>query len=172
MLRVIGPDGSQLGVITKEEALAKARELGLDLVEVAAQVQPPVARIVEFSKFKYEDNKREQLAKKNAKNVQMKELWFTPRIADHDLQTRLRRVDEFLADGARIFIRIKFTGREMAHRENGQEVLKRILAYLGDKVAVEREAKFEGRSLTMIIGKAKGPKTEEKPASTGSANIS
>lgn len=146
--------------------MAKAQELGLDLVEVAAQVQPPVARIVEFSKFKYEDNKKEQQAKKNAKNVEMKELWFTPRIQDHDLQTRLRRVDEFLVEGNRILIRIKFTGREMAHRENGQEVLKRILAYLGDKVAVEREAKFEGRSLTMIIGKSKGPKPESAPAAT------
>lgn len=125
------------------------------MVEVAAQAQPPVARIVEFNKFKYDENKKEQAARKNAKDVELKELWFTPRIAEHDMQTRLRRVDEFLQDGNKIFIRIKFNGREMAHRENGYLVLDRILAFLGDKISVEREAKFEGRSLTVIIGKAK-----------------
>lgn len=157
-LRVIGPDGSQIGVLTKDEALKRAAEMELDLVEIAPQAKPPVAKIVDFNKFKYEESKKEQAAKKHAKDVELKELWFTPRIAEHDLQTRLRRVDEFLADGHRIFIRIKFLGRELAHKENGYEVLKKIMTFLGDKVIYEREPKFEGRSLTAIIGKSKGLK--------------
>lgn len=165
-LRVIDPEGGQLGVISRDEAIRKAKDLGMDLVEVAPNAQPPVARIVDFSKFKYEENKKEQLAKKNAKDVELKELWFSPRIADHDLQTRLRRVDEFLGEGNKILIRIKFTGREMAHRENGYTVLNRIMAQLGNKVAFDREAKFEGRSLTAIIGKSKSQKQSEAAATT------
>lgn len=160
---MVDSSGNQVGIISKDEAIAKAREAGLDLVEVAPSAKPPVARIVEFSKFKYEEDKKEQQAKKHAKDVELKELWFTPRIADHDLHTRLRRVDEFLEDGNKILLRIKFSGRELAHRENGYVVLKKILDYLGEKVIVEREAKFEGRSLTSIIGRSKGQKQVGEP---------
>jgi len=154
-LRVINSEGKQIGVLSREEALQKAREAGEDLVEIAGSAQPPVVRILDYKKFLYEESKKDQAAKKNAKDVELKELWFTPRTADHDLHTRLRRVDEFLKDGNKIMIRIKFKGREMAHTELGFETLKRIMAFLGDKVSFERAAKLEGRSITAIIGKNK-----------------
>ncbi len=154
-LQVIGPDGSNLGVIGKAEALAKAQELGLDLVEIAPQAKPPVARIVDFQKFRYEENKKEQAAKKNARDVEQKEIWLTPRIAEHDLMTRLRRAQEFLDDGDKVFLRVKFKGREMAHLEFGYQLIEKIYAYFGDKIRVERPAKLEGRSITAIIGKGK-----------------
>lgn len=91
----------------------------------------------------------------------MKELWFTPQIADHDIQTRLRRVDEFLGDNNKIFIRIKFNGRQMAHREYGPATMNKIMSMIGDKVMFEREPKFEGRSFTAIIGRNRSPKKEE-----------
>ncbi len=155
-MRVIDSEGQNLGILSREEAIAQARGLELDLVEIAAQAKPPVARIVDFQKFRYDENKKEQVAKKHAKNVELKELWFTPRIAEHDLQTRINRVDQFLNDGDKIMFRIKFKGREMAHPEFGFQLLQKILGILGDKVAVEREPKMEGRSITAIVGKSKG----------------
>lgn len=167
---MIDSEGNQLGVLSRQEAIDRARSLELDLVEVAPNADPPVARIVDFNKFKYDENKKEQEAKKHAKDVELKELWFTPRIAEHDLQTRLRRVDEFLTEGNKIFLRIKFTGREMAHKELGYVILDKIMQQLGDKVSIEREAKFEGRSLTTIIGKGKGQKREEAESVKGKEN--
>lgn len=156
-------DGTLLGVISKAQALAKARELGLDLVEIAPNAKPPVAKILEFQKFKYEESKREQAARKRNKEVELKELWFTPRIAAHDLQTRLNRVDEFLKEGDKVMIRVKFRGREMAHTDLGFKLLKRIFEKLGDKISIDRDPKLEGRSITAIIGKNKGvPKNETK----------
>lgn len=155
-LRVIDADGTQLGVITREEAIAKAAEQELDLVEVAPNASPPVAKILDFQKFKYEESKKEQAAKKHAKDVELKELWFTPRIADHDLMTRLRRADEFLNDGNKIMLRVKFKGREMAHLNFGFDLLNKIFDHFGDKITLEREAKVEGRSITAIIGRSRG----------------
>lgn len=124
---------------------------------------PPVARIVDFQKFRYEENKKEQIAKKNAKAVELKEIWLTPRIAEHDLETRLRRAEEFIGDGNKIFFRVKFKGREMGNLGLGFELLKKVYEKLGDKISIEREAKVEGRSITVIIGRSKGTphKTEE-----------
>jgi translation initiation factor IF-3 len=153
---VIGTDGQSLGVISKAEALNKAREAELDLVEIAPQANPPVAKIVDFQKFKYEESKKEQAAKKNAKDVELKEIWLTPRIAEHDLNTRLNRVEEFLADGNRIMFRVKFKGREMAHPEFGFQLLDKIFASLEGKINIEREPKMEGRSITVIIGRYRG----------------
>lgn len=127
----------------------------MDLVEIASGANPPVAKILEYKKFLYDEKKREQAAKKNAKDVELKELWLTPRIAEHDLQTRLARVDEFIKDGHKILLRVKFKGREMAHQDQGYTLVNKILTQLGDKVSVEREAKFEGRSLTIILGKSR-----------------
>jgi translation initiation factor IF-3 len=145
-----------LGVIERDAAIERAKSQELDLVEIAPQANPPVAKIVEFQKFRYEENKKEQAAKKNAKEVELKEIWLTPRIAEHDLQTRLRRAEEFLEDGDRILFRVKFKGREMAHIEFGFQLLQKIFAQLGDKISIERDPKLEGRSVTAIIGKSKG----------------
>ncbi len=153
---VIDSDGTKLGVISKEEALRKAHEQGLDLVEIAPNIKPPVAKILDFQKFRYEESKKEQAARKNAKDVSLKEIWLSPRIAEHDLRTRLKRAEEFLNAGDKVFFRVKFKGREMAHLEFGFELLKKIFGIFGDKITIEREPKVEGRSITAIIGKSKG----------------
>ncbi len=155
-MRVIGPKGDMLGVLSRQEALDKAKELELDLVEIAPNANPPVARILEFAKFKYEESKREQAARKHNKEVELKELWLTPRIADHDLAVRLKRAEEFLKMGNKVMFRVKFKGREMGHLELGFQLLQKIFDSLGDSTQIEREPKQEGKSITTIIGKAKG----------------
>jgi len=140
--------------------LKKAVEQEMDLVEVAPNVNPPVARIVDFEKFRYHEAKREAAARKHAQDVEIKEIWISPRIAEHDLQTRLKRVNEFLDDGNKVKLTVKFKGREMAHPEVGYQVVKQALAFLGERIHIERETKFEGRNLTTIIGVNKKTKEE------------
>ncbi len=135
--------------------MEKAKQSGMDLIEIASQATPPVARIANFQKFRYEENKKERGSKKSSEGG-LKELWLSPRIAEHDLKVRLNRTEEFLKDGHKVKLTVKFKGREMAHQELGHKVLQEALALLGDKVGVEREPKFEGRKLTMIVGKTKG----------------
>lgn len=151
-LRVINVDGTQLGILSRDEALEKAKEAELDLVEVAPNIEPPVARIVDFEKFRYKEEKKEQAAKKHAREVELKEIWLSPRIAQHDLEVRLNKAEDFLEEGNKVKLTVKFKGRELAHPEIGHEVINKALTYFGDKVTVEREARFEGRRLTVIIG--------------------
>lgn len=158
---MIGAGGEKLGVMRRDDAIRKAREAGVDLVEIAAQATPPVARIIEFAKFKYEESKKEQAAKKHAKDVELKEIWLTPRIAEHDLMTRIKRVEEFIGDNNKVMFRVKFKGREMAHTYLGFDLLKKVMEILGDKVGIERDAKLEGRSITLIIGRNRGGKNEQ-----------
>ena len=152
-LRVLDSKGEQIGVLTKAEALEKARELGQDLIEIAPNIDPPVAKIADFQKFRYEENKKERGSRKGASSGDLKELWLSPRIAEHDLKVRLDRTEEFLKEGHKVKLTIKFKGREMAHPELGHRVLQEALSFLGDKVEVERDAKFEGRKLSLILGK-------------------
>ncbi len=154
-LRIIDNEGNQLGVMDRQTALDKAKELGLDLVEVASQADPPVARIVNFQKFRYEENKKERSSKKDSGGG-LKELWLSPRIEEHDIKVRLARTEEFLKEGHKVKLVVKFKGREMAHRELGQKVLDEALALLGEKVSVEREPRFEGRNLSIILSKNRG----------------
>lgn len=161
-LRVIDAEGNQLGVLARTEALEKAKALELDLIEIAPNADPPVARILDFQKFRYDENKKEKAAKKGSSDSGLKELWLSPRIMEHDLNVRLKRADEFLEDGHKVKLTVKFKGREMAHPETGHKVLQKALEHFGDKVAIERESKFEGRKLSMIIGKAKGIKHENE----------
>ncbi|MDP3966253.1 MAG: translation initiation factor IF-3 [archaeon] len=154
-LRVVDADGEQLGIISRDEALKKAYAQDLDLVEVAPNINPPVAKIVDFEKFRYQEEKKEQAAKKHAKDVELKEIWLSPRIAQHDLETRLKKADDFLKRGDKVKLTIKFKGREMAHPETGHQVARKVLDYFGDRITIERETKFEGRSLTTIIGPKK-----------------
>lgn len=156
MLLVIDQNGENIGQITKEDALTKAKAAGLDLIEIAPLAKPPVAKILDYRKFLYEESKREQAAKKNNKEVELKEIWLSPRIAEHDLEVRLRRAEDFLEEGNKIMFRVKFKGREMAHLEFGYKLLNNIFERLGDKITIEREPKQEGRSITVILGKGKG----------------
>ena len=154
-MRVIDSKGEQLGVLTRAEALEKARQLGLDLIEIAPNATPPVARITNFQKLRYEEGKKERASKKGA-GGDLKELWLSPRIDEHDLKVRLNRTEEFLKEGHKVKLTVKFKGREMAHQELGYRVLNEALALLGNNAGVEREPKFEGRKLSMIVGKTKG----------------
>lgn len=160
-LRVIDSNNKQIGILTKEEALAKAKQEGLDLVEIAPNADPPVVRIVDFKKFKYEESKKDRGAKKSLMGG-LKELWLSPRIEEHDLKVRVSRTEEFLKDGFKVKLTVKFKGREMAHPENGRKVLDQVIALLGEGVAVEREAKFEGRNLSIIVTKNRSVKPPEK----------
>lgn len=128
----------------------------MDLIEIAPQAEPPVARIAKFQKFRYEENKKERASKKGEGAGGLKELWLSPRIAEHDLKVRLSRAEEFLTEGHKVKFTVKFKGREMAHPELGHRVLENSLNLLGDKITVDRPPKFEGRKLSMIIGKNKG----------------
>ena len=148
--------GEQLGVLTRMEALEKAKQQALDLIEIAPQASPPVAKIANFQKFRYDENKKARASKKGSAEGGLKELWLSPRIDDHDLLVRLKRTEEFLKKGHKVKLTVKFKGREMAHQDLGYRVLKEALALLGDKVAVDKDPKMEGRKLSMIVGKNKG----------------
>ena len=150
-----------MGVLTRSEALVKAKELGQDLIEIAPNVDPPVAKIADFQKFRYDENKKERASRKGTSAGELKELWLSPRIADHDLMVRLNRTEEFLKEGHKVKLTVKFKGREMAHQDIGYKVLQEALTLLGDKVAVERDPKMEGRKLSMIVGKGKGKQNAE-----------
>lgn len=150
-----------MGVLTRDRALEKAKEWELDLIEIAPQADPPVARIFDFQKFRYEEGKKERGSKRGGEGG-LKELWLSPRIAEHDLNVRLDRTREFLNEGHKVKLTVKFKGREMTHPELGHKVLQEALAVLGEKVVVEREPRFEGRRLSMILTKIKGGKKDEQ----------
>lgn len=158
-LRVISNGGEQTAILTLEEALKKAGAENLDLVEIAPNVNPPVAKIIDYKKFRYEESKKDRGSKK--KDSSLKELWLSPRIAEHDLIVRIKRAEEFLENSQKVKFTVKFKGREMAHPENGHSVLKKVLDHFGEKIAVEREAKFEGRNLSVIIAKVRGAKNAQ-----------
>lgn len=150
-----------MGILTRQEALDKAKEAQLDLVEIAPNADPPVARIVDFKKFKYEESKKEKGGKGKSEGG-LKELWLSPRIAEHDLKVRLNRIEEFLDEGHKVKLTVKFKGREMGHPELGHRVVNQVLQFLGEKATVEREPKFEGRKLFLIVGRIKHAKTEDQ----------
>lgn len=154
-VRLIGPDGAQLGIKPFREALRIAQDMGLDLVNVAPQAKPPVCRIMDYGKFKYEQSKKEREARKKQKIVQVKEVRLTPNIEEHDLQTKLRNVRKFLEHGDKVKLTIRFRGRQIAHAELGQQVLDRLAKEVEDIGAIERNPMLEGRQMIMILA----PKT-------------
>lgn len=156
-VRLIGPDGAQLGVVPIREALRIAQEANLDLVNVAPTAKPPVCRIMDFGKFKYEQAKKEKEARRNQKIIEIKEVRFSSNIEEHDFQTKLRNVRKFLEDEDKVKCTIRFRGREITHSEIGQQVLDRLAAQVEDISIVERKPKIEGRSMIMILA----PKTEK-----------
>lgn len=157
-LRVIDAEGRQIGIITKVEALAKAAELGMDLVEIAPQAQPPVAKIIDFNKFLYQEAKKKQEEKRKAKVSETKEIRLSPFISDNDLQVMVRRGREFLEDGDKVRIALKFRGRQITHPEFGKEVMSKFIESLSDISKVDREAHFEGNQLVALLS------TERKKA--------
>jgi len=150
-LRVIAPDGEQLGIMTVDEAIAAAEARGLDLVEVAPMARPPVCRIMDFGKFKFEQAKAARAAKKKQRNVELKEIKFRPGIDEHDFMFKTRHAHEFLAEGNKVKVTMMFRGRQMAHPELGREVLDRVAEQLADVGKIEQEARLEGRNMTMLM---------------------
>lgn len=150
-IRVIGPEGEQLGVMTPAKGLEVAIENGLDLVEVAAGVQPPVCRVMDFSKYKYDQEKKEREAKKHQKAVHLKEIRFKPNIEEHDYQTKLQHLLEFLKKGDKAKVVLIFRGREMAHKELGRRIIDRVIADTTQTGIVEKEPASEGRMIITVI---------------------
>lgn len=162
-LRVIGSDGKQLGIFSLSEALAKANGLELDLVEIAAHANPPVAKIINFAKFKYQEEKRNREAKlKEKKGTELKEIWLTPFMADNDYQVRLGRIKEFLEDNHKVRVTVRFTFRQMVHREFGYEILKKVVADTNEISKIDQEPKFLGRQLMMMLTPVKGKKNAQE----------
>ncbi len=150
-VRLIGPDGAQMGVVPLREALRIAQEADLDLVNVAPTAKPPVCRIMDYGKFKYEQAKKEKEARRNQKIIELKEVRFSSNIEEHDFQTKLRNVRKFIEDEDKVKCSIRFRGREITHAEIGQQVLERVATLCEDIAAVERKPKIEGRSMIMIL---------------------
>lgn len=161
-MRVIGPDGSQLGIKAVPDALALARELDLDLVEVAPLASPPVCRIMDYGKFRYEESQRAREARKKTAHITVKEVKFRPKIGKGDFDTKVRHVQEFLSDGHKVKVSLQFRGREMAHPELGSKILDDVIEQISHVGRVETQARLEGRSMTMVlVPEKKTPKKKE-----------
>ena len=152
-VRVVSADNDQLGIMSVRDALAMAEEQHLDLVEVAPNGKPPVCRIMNYGKYRYEQQKREKEAKKKQKTFTLKEVKLRPHIEDHDFYVKLKNAAKFLGDGNKVKVTIMFRGRELSHPELGLNVLTRFAGELTDQAVVEKEAKLEGRNMTMILAK-------------------
>jgi len=150
-VRVIGSDGSQLGILPIKQALEIAREEGLDLVEVAPNAEPPVCKVMDYGKYKYQQSKRTQEAKKKQTVIQVKEVKLRPKTDEHDVQVKLSYIRRFLAQKDKAKVTVLFRGREIAYIDRGRMVLDRILQELQDEVVVELPPKMEGRNLVMIL---------------------
>jgi translation initiation factor IF-3 len=163
-VRVIGADGTQLGIMTSHEAIRLAQEQTLDLVEVNPKADPPVCKIMDFGKFKYEQKKMANVAKKNQTVVEIKEVKVRPKTDDHDIETKVRNIHRFLEEGNKAKITVRFRGREITHPEKGHEVLNEVLKGLEGLIVVEARPALEGKTMSMII--APKPGAFKKPAGT------
>ncbi len=147
----MGADGEQIGVVTTQDAIRQARDLDLDLVEVAPQADPPVARIMDYGKYKYERDVRQKEARRKQSRSGLKEIKFRPKIDPHDYATKKGHVERFLRGGNKVKVTIMFRGREMAHTDLGRKILDRLVVDLGGMVVVESMPKQEGRNMIMVI---------------------
>jgi len=150
-IRLIGAEGEQVGIIPTTEALQRALELGLDLVEVSPTSRPPVCRILDFGKFKYELAKKDKMAKKKQHSFQLKEMRFRPKIDEHDFQFKTKHVRNFIEAGSKVKVFVMFRGREMAHVEFGRHVLDRVAKELEDIAIVETIPRLDGRNMNMVV---------------------
>lgn len=180
-LRVLDPEGKQIGLLTKFDALSKAREMGLDLVEIAPLAKPPVARIIDFKKFLYQEEKKRREEKRKSKGSETKEVRLGPFMDDHDLETMLRRARDFLGNNNKVKLVVRFSGRQITHPEFGQQILDKAITNLSDVSKVEKERHFEGRQLIAMISpdkhrpehesKEKKGKNEEKSQEIGEQKV-
>ncbi|MBQ4362088.1 MAG: translation initiation factor IF-3 [Lachnospiraceae bacterium] len=150
-VRLIDQNGVQLGIMSAREALEKADEAGLDLVKIAPKANPPVCKIVDYGKFRYDQTRKEKEAKKKQKTVEIKEIRLSPNIGTNDLNTKATNARKFLSKGNRVKVTVRFRGREMAHTQNGRDILDSFAKLLEDISQVEKEPKMEGRNMSMVL---------------------
>ena len=150
-VRLIGAEGEQVGVMPTREALAQAAELHLDLVEVAPQASPPVCRIMDYGKFKYQQSKKQQEARRRQTIIQVKEIKVRPKIEEHDMGFKLKNTRKFLGEGDKVKISVIFRGREIAHTDRGFKILSQMAEALADVGTVEQAPRLEGRNMSMIV---------------------
>lgn len=154
-VRVIGTENEQLGIMTPREAMALANEAGVDLVRIAPTAKPPVCRLVDYGKYRYELTRKEKEAKKKQKVIEIKEVRFTPNIDTNDLNTKSAAARKFLSKGNKVKVSMRFRGREMAHMQSSKHVLTDFAETLSDIAIIEKEPKVEGRTMTMVLSEKK-----------------
>lgn len=154
-VRVIGEDGEQIGVMRTDQALRYAQERDLDLVEVAPEARPPVCRVLDYSKYKYEQAQKQKQARKHQQQITIREIKFRPKIAQHDYDTKKGHVERFLRHKDKVKITIMFRGREVTHPERGRMILDRLAEELADLAVVEQRPNLDGRNMTMLLGPSK-----------------
>ncbi|HTE50744.1 MAG TPA: translation initiation factor IF-3 [Kofleriaceae bacterium] len=162
-VRVVLDDGTQLGILTRDEALRLAEEKGLDLVEIAARSSPPVCRIMDYGRFKYEQSKKQKQARKHASSMELKEIKFRPKTEQHDMDFKVKHVRRFLEEGNKCRLVIVFRGREIVHPETGVAVLNRVVDATQDIASVEVRPSLEGKRMMMILGPRAGLVRRVKP---------
>jgi len=163
-VRLIGPTGDQLGIKPVPEALRMARGLDLDLVEVAANANPPVCRIMDYGKFKYEEGQKAKEARRKSSNVSVKEVKYRPKIGKGDFDTKTRNVIRFIDEGHKVKVTLQFRGREMAHPELGMKILDEVIDAVGPAAKVDTRARMEGRSMTMMLSPDKQAQEQMRKA--------
>ena len=168
-VRLISADGSQAGVVSTEQAMEQARESGLDLVEVSPMARPPVCKILDYGKYKFEQEKRIKESKRKQKLGKLKEIRMQPKIETHDLQFKARQVRQFLEEGNKVKVTIRFRGRELAHTEIGRDVLGRILEMLVESAVLERRPQMEGRFMSMFLSPGPAAKAVAQAAARAAA---
>ncbi len=154
-MRLISGEGEQLGVVSLKEAMSMAEEQDVDLVEISPTAKPPVCKLMDFGKYKYEQSKKRDEAKKKQKQVQIKEIKFRPGTDDGDYNIKMRKVREFLAEGDKVKITLRFRGREMAHQQIGAQLLERVKADVAEDAQIESFPKLEGRQMVMMLAPKK-----------------
>ena len=166
-VRLIGADGSQIGVVPRDEALSYARQRDLDLVEVAPDARPPVTRVLDYSKYKYEQEQKQKAARKHQKQVHVREIKLRPKIANNDYETKKGHVRRFLDSDNKVKVTIMFRGREMSHPERGEALLMRLAEDVSDLGVIEQRPNQDGRNMTMLLGPVKKKEPSDKKPSDG-----
>lgn len=159
-LRVVDENGSQLGIMSKQEALRAAEEQGLDLVEISPNAKPPVAKIVDWGKFNYQRTKQQQKNKRNAKALEMKQMRFGLKISEHDLGVKLKKVTGFLEAGHKVKIVIFYRGRELAHKDLGFKLAEKVISDYGDSIVVEQAPQLSGKQLSFVLRSSNNAKAK------------
>jgi len=152
---VVGSEGDQIGVMSATDALARAEEEGMDLVEIAPQADPPVCRIMDWGKYRFETQKKAQASRKKQKQIQVKEVKFRPGTDDHDYDVKMRNLRRFIEEGNKVKVTLRFRGREMAHQELGRDLLKRVESDMSEETTVEQFPRMEGRQMVMMLSPKK-----------------